>query len=279
MYRYDLNPVDSSASANIVEQSVFGQAHARPSGNWPVMSSSPENQAACNTWGPPLGIKTDQHKANQSLAGSPDQNNNSEPVTMAAAEAGQGPADRVTRLAAAPLSTSVVPPKTRLRRQTVASPDPGQQEDQRPYIKKPQNAFMLFLEEKRPGVMQEHNIRNSALVNKVMGQMWNSLSSEEQATYYERASDTRRQHREQHPNWSYRDNYRRKYKQRRKGPRRAASATEAEPDQERTLLQDLDETGGSPEHSSREEDHCAAATMTSSQVPRADTAGGHRATQ
>lgn len=46
----------------------------------------------------------------------------------------------------------------------------NQQEETQPYIKKPLNAFMLFRKEQRPIVMAEHNIRDSATVNAIVGQ-------------------------------------------------------------------------------------------------------------
>ncbi|XP_053731714.1 uncharacterized protein LOC128765200 [Synchiropus splendidus] len=83
---------------------------------------------------------------------------------------------------------------------------------ERPYIKKPQNAFMLFMKEQRPLVMEEHKIRNSANVNAILGQKWKSLSKQEQAQYFEQANSVRRHHEQEHPEWSYRDNYGQKRK-------------------------------------------------------------------
>ena len=46
----------------------------------------------------------------------------------------------------------------------------NQQDDDRPYIKKPPNAFMLFLKEQRPCLMSELNTKDNAAVNKILGQ-------------------------------------------------------------------------------------------------------------
>ncbi|XP_040920969.1 transcription factor 7-like 1, partial [Toxotes jaculatrix] len=101
----------------------------------------------------------------------------------------------------------------------------SQEKDNQPYIKKPPNAFMLFREEQRPNVVAELNIRDSATVNTVLGQRWNSLSKEEQAKYYVEAEKERRLHAQQFPEWSSRDNYGKKRKrQRSRAPTRAEAS-------------------------------------------------------
>ncbi|XP_044031476.1 transcription factor 7-like 1-B [Siniperca chuatsi] len=81
-----------------------------------------------------------------------------------------------------------------------------------PYVKKPPNAFMLFMKEQRPNVVAELNVSESAAVNTILGQRWKSLSNEEKAKYYEKAAKERLLHSQQHPNWSSRDNYGKKRK-------------------------------------------------------------------
>ncbi|KAK2819247.1 hypothetical protein Q5P01_024808 [Channa striata] len=44
------------------------------------------------------------------------------------------------------------------------------QDDDRPYVKKPLNAFMLFMKEQRQNVVAEINNRNNATVNRILGQ-------------------------------------------------------------------------------------------------------------
>ncbi|XP_028275830.1 lymphoid enhancer-binding factor 1-like [Parambassis ranga] len=81
-----------------------------------------------------------------------------------------------------------------------------------PHIKKPRNAFMIFLNEQRPKVSAEKGMKSSAAVNAAVGQMWNSLSKEEQAKYYEEAEAERRLHVQLYPEWSSADNYGKKRK-------------------------------------------------------------------
>ncbi|XP_024661656.1 transcription factor 7-like 1-B [Maylandia zebra] len=56
---------------------------------------------------------------------------------------------------------------------------PAQQDEDGPYVKKPPNAFMLYLKEQRPKVIAELNIPGSAAVNAVVGQRWKSLSNDQ----------------------------------------------------------------------------------------------------
>uniref|UniRef100_A0A3B3V6N6 HMG box domain-containing protein n=1 Tax=Poecilia latipinna TaxID=48699 RepID=A0A3B3V6N6_9TELE len=82
-----------------------------------------------------------------------------------------------------------------------------QRDDGRPYVKKPPNAFMLFLKEIRPKVVSELNISRSVMVNRVVGEMWKSLPVEVKARYSEKARLEQRLHQQQHPGWSTGDNY------------------------------------------------------------------------
>ncbi|XP_028275847.1 transcription factor 7-like [Parambassis ranga] len=81
-----------------------------------------------------------------------------------------------------------------------------------PHIKKPRNAFMLFLNEQRPKVSAEKGMKSSAAVNAAVGQMWKSLSKEERVKYYEEAEAERWLHAQLYPEWSSADNYGKKRK-------------------------------------------------------------------
>ncbi|XP_054908581.1 transcription factor 7-like 1-A [Poeciliopsis prolifica] len=80
-------------------------------------------------------------------------------------------------------------------------------DDGRPYVKKPPNAFMIFLKELRPQVVSELNTNRSDMVNKVVGEKWNSLPVEVKAKYFEKARLEQKLHQQQHPGWSTNDNY------------------------------------------------------------------------
>uniref|UniRef100_A0A3Q0R9X3 HMG box domain-containing protein n=1 Tax=Amphilophus citrinellus TaxID=61819 RepID=A0A3Q0R9X3_AMPCI len=96
-----------------------------------------------------------------------------------------------------------------------------QDDEDRVYVKKPPNAFMLFLKEQRPRLKAELTNSGSATVNAVMGERWKLLSEAEQAKYYEQAEEERLLHAQQHPQWSSKDSYGKK----RRRIRRSACST------------------------------------------------------
>jgi len=76
------------------------------------------------------------------------------------------------------------------------------------HIKKPLNAFMLYMKEMRPVVQAECTLKESAAINQILGRRWHDLSREEQQKYYEKARSARQLHMEMYPHWNARDNYR-----------------------------------------------------------------------
>ncbi|KAF6726400.1 Protein pangolin, isoform J [Oryzias melastigma] len=75
------------------------------------------------------------------------------------------------------------------------------------YIKKPLNAFMLYLKDQRPKVKAELNIKNSSALNKVLGERWTSLSPEEKDKYFQQAHQEQMAFKQKHPGWSSAQNY------------------------------------------------------------------------
>ncbi|XP_043103535.1 transcription factor 7-like 1-B isoform X3 [Puntigrus tetrazona] len=88
-------------------------------------------------------------------------------------------------------------------------------EDKKPHIKKPLNAFMLYMKEMRAKVVAECTLKESAAINQILGRRWHSLSREEQAKYYELARKERQLHSQLYPGWSARDNYGKRKKRKR----------------------------------------------------------------
>ncbi|XP_055690337.1 protein pangolin, isoforms A/H/I/S isoform X5 [Lutzomyia longipalpis] len=80
-------------------------------------------------------------------------------------------------------------------------------EKKKPHIKKPLNAFMLYMKEMRAKVVAECTLKESAAINQILGRRWHSLSRDEQSKYYEKARQERQLHMELYPGWSARDNY------------------------------------------------------------------------
>ncbi|XP_034062665.1 transcription factor 7 isoform X7 [Gymnodraco acuticeps] len=85
-----------------------------------------------------------------------------------------------------------------------------EKEPKKPVIKKPLNAFMLYMKEMRAKVIAECTLKESAAINQILGRRWHALTREEQAKYYELARKERQLHMQLYPTWSARDNYRRK---------------------------------------------------------------------
>ncbi|UMM42475.1 hypothetical protein L5515_018294 [Caenorhabditis briggsae] len=84
------------------------------------------------------------------------------------------------------------------------------------YIKKPLNAFMLFLKENRKTVLEENgnDQMTASALNKELGKRWHNLSDEERRKYSNLAKIEKQLHKENHPEWSERNNYTKKPKKR-----------------------------------------------------------------
>lgn len=105
----------------------------------------------------------------------------------------------------------------------VVEPQTHKEDEKRPHIKKPLNAFMLYMRDERPKVVAQCQVKESATINQILGQRWHSLSKEEQSKYYEMARKERLIHSKLYPGWSARDNY-----GKRKKRKRAKSETQCE---------------------------------------------------
>ncbi|XP_028319336.1 transcription factor 7-like 2 [Gouania willdenowi] len=76
-----------------------------------------------------------------------------------------------------------------------------------PYVKKPLNAFMLFLKEHRKSAEEELGLRTSAAVNKLLGQRWKSLSAKAKENFTVWAEMESLLHAVEHPDWTSKTNY------------------------------------------------------------------------
>ncbi|XP_061886849.1 transcription factor 7-like 1-A isoform X1 [Entelurus aequoreus] len=99
------------------------------------------------------------------------------------------------------------------------------------HIKKPLNAFMLFMREERPNVVAQCQVKESATINQILGQRWHSLTKDEQSKYYELARKERLVHSQLYPGWSARDNYgkKKKRKKTRSETQQGAAADDSSP--------------------------------------------------
>ncbi|XP_063994630.1 uncharacterized protein Pan isoform X2 [Diachasmimorpha longicaudata] len=108
---------------------------------------------------------------------------------------------------------------TSLSSDNTKTQDTGQQNNQdkkKPHIKKPLNAFMLYMKEMRAKVVAECTLKESAAINQILGRRWHALGREEQAKYYELARRERQLHMQLYPDWSSRANTNRTKKRKRK---------------------------------------------------------------
>ncbi|CAJ0944513.1 unnamed protein product [Ranitomeya imitator] len=100
------------------------------------------------------------------------------------------------------------------------------EEEKKPHVKKPLNAFMLYMKEMRAKVVAECTLKESAAINQILGRRWHSLSREEQAKYYELARKERQLHSQLYPTWSARDNYGKRKKRKREKQSQEAEGVE-----------------------------------------------------
>uniref|UniRef100_A0A3B3XBB6 HMG box domain-containing protein n=1 Tax=Poecilia mexicana TaxID=48701 RepID=A0A3B3XBB6_9TELE len=110
---------------------------------------------------------------------------------------------------------AIVPASVKQEPGPPSTSEHDQEEERKPHIKKPLNAFMLYMREERPKVVAQCKVKESATINQILGQRWHSLSKEEQAKYYDLARKERLLHSKLYPNWSARDNYGKKKKRKR----------------------------------------------------------------
>ncbi|KAM9323173.1 uncharacterized protein KZ484_021295 [Pholidichthys leucotaenia] len=126
------------------------------------------------------------------------------------------------RVPSSSLSTSVSPQMT-----------PQVTQEENGYIKKPPNAFMVFVTEQRPLLKAELNCKFSSNLNAILGERWGSLSTEQKARYFELAEKAKRLHEQKYPNWSPSQNHGKKRKRNKDRPlaKSASSSHEEETSQ------------------------------------------------
>ncbi|XP_016421135.1 transcription factor 7-like 2 isoform X8 [Sinocyclocheilus rhinocerous] len=121
-----------------------------------------------------------------------------------------------------------------------------EEKKKQPHIKKPLNAFMLYMKEMRAKVVAECTLKESAAINQILGRRWHALTREEQAKYYELARKERQLHMQLYPGWSARDNYAGNYqgkKKKRKREKQAGEGIDANTPKKCRALFGLDQLG------------------------------------
>ncbi|GMT28110.1 hypothetical protein PFISCL1PPCAC_19407 [Pristionchus fissidentatus] len=94
-------------------------------------------------------------------------------------------------------------------------------EEKEEHIKKPKNAYFWFMDENRKKLMieDEWKDKQSADLNKELGQRWQSMNEQEKQPYFELAKKDKDEHNIKYPNWSARENYANSIKRKKKKDR------------------------------------------------------------
>ncbi|MEN2499607.1 MAG: Transcription factor 7-like 2, partial [Marteilia pararefringens] len=67
------------------------------------------------------------------------------------------------------------------------------------HVKKPLNAFMIFMKEQRQKYIDQYEVKQSALINQIMAKDWKQMSEADQKPYYDKAKEQRKLHKQMYP--------------------------------------------------------------------------------